>query len=94
MSGINLVVFCMFPSSPSLSLVDLVNIHQSRNNNERKQHCWHHSKILGCMQLAESVFSPRDKSTDKPRPGERRVKRQHGNKNRGGRGKGGVGGPD
>ena len=43
MASINLVVFCIFLSPSSFSLLHLVIIQQCR-------------KMLGCMKLVESVF--------------------------------------
>ena len=78
MASIKLVVFYIFLSPSSFSLIHLVITRQSR-------------KILGCMKLAVCFPLP-DKNPDKPGPGERRVRRQHGNKKRGSGGKGRGGG--
>ena len=78
MASIKLVVFYIFLSPSSFSLIHLVITRQSR-------------KILGCMKLAV-CFPLMDKNQDKPGPGERRVRRQHGNKKRGSGGKGRGGG--
>ena len=82
MASIKLVVFYIFLSPSSFSLIHLVITRQSR-------------KILGCMKLAV-CFPLMDKNQDKPGPGERRVRRQHGNKKRGsgGKGRGGGGSSD
>lgn len=80
MASIKLVVFYVFLSPSSFSLIHLVITWQSR-------------KILGCMKLAVCFPLP-DENPDKPGPGERRVRRQHDNKKRGsggnGRGAGGL----
>lgn len=79
MPSIKLVVFYIFLSPSSFSLIHLVITWQSR-------------KILGCMKLVVCFPLP-DENPDKPGPGERRVRRQHGNKKRGSGGNGrGVGG--
>lgn len=78
MASIKLVVFYIFLSPSSFSLIHLVITRQSR-------------KILGCIKLAV-CFPLTDKNQDKPGPGERRVRRQHGNKKRGSGGKGRGGG--
>lgn len=68
------VIFCIFLSPSSFSLAHLVITRQSR-------------KILGCMKLAVCFPLP-DENPDKPGSGERRVRRQHGNKKQGSGGKG------
>lgn len=77
-------LFSMYFHSTSFSQAHPVSIHQSRNKSKRREHTGCPRKILGCMQLAESVFPLPAKSQDKAGPGERRVRRQHGNKSRGG----------
>ena len=78
MASIKLVVFYIFLSPSSFSLIHLVITRQSR-------------KILGCMKLAVCFPLP-DKNPDKPGPGARRVRIQPGNKKRGSGGKGRGGG--
>lgn len=60
-----------------------VSIDQSRNKSKRREHTGGSRKILGCRQLTESPFPLPVKSPDMAGPGDRRVRRQHGNKNRG-----------
>lgn len=84
MAGASLVVFSMYFHSTSFSQAHPVSIHQSRNKSKRREHTGCPRKILGCTQLADSVFPLPAKSRDKAGPGERRVRRQHGNKSRGG----------